>query len=65
MEEKISLITLGLGIRIGFDSIVTVMILWNKAKLWVAPPSIQPFYGVYEYIDSLNNQKFIYHITLL
>lgn len=49
VDEKISLIALGLGLGIGFGGVITLMITWNKARRWVAPPAIQPFFGVYRF----------------
>jgi hypothetical protein len=44
-----SLIALALGLGIGFSGVVSVMILWKKARYWVLPPKIKPFYGVYKF----------------
>jgi len=49
VNEHVSLIALGLGLGIGFSGVVSVMILWDKARLWVMPPKTRPFYGVYRF----------------
>jgi hypothetical protein len=49
VNEKVSLIALGLGLGIEFGSVVIVMVIWDKARSWVVPPNIKPFYGVYRF----------------
>jgi len=49
VEKHMSLITLVLGLGIGFGGVVSMMILWKKARNWVVPPKIKPFYGVYKF----------------
>ena len=48
VDEKMSLIALGMGTGIGFGGVIVVFMLWERAKNWVVPPNIpKPFWGVY------------------
>ena len=49
VDEHISLFALGLGLGIGFTGVVSMMILWDKARHWVMPPKTRPFFGVYRF----------------
>ena len=49
VNEHVSLLALGLGLGIGFIGVVSVMLLWDRARPWVMPPKTQPFYGVYKF----------------
>ena len=49
VNQYISLLALGLGLGIGFIGVVSVMLLWDRARRWVMPPKPQPFYGVYKF----------------
>lgn len=49
LDEHVSLTALGLGLVIGFSGVVSVMVLWDRARHWVMPPKTQPFYGVYRF----------------
>ena len=53
LDEKMSLIALGLGIGIGFGGVVGVMIGWKRARHWVVGvhvyPKQRPFYGLYRF----------------
>jgi hypothetical protein len=52
VEEHVSLIALKLGVGFGFGGVVSVMILWKKARNWVMPPKHDHFM---EGTNSLNN----------
>jgi hypothetical protein len=50
VNENMSLIALGMGMVLGFGGVVTMFILWERARCWVLGiPSKKPqvFYGVY------------------
>jgi hypothetical protein len=47
VDEHVSLIALGLGIGIGFNGVVTLIIMWDKAWQWMVPPKKRTVYGVY------------------
>jgi hypothetical protein len=54
IDEKVSLIALGMGIGIGFGGVVVIFIVWDKARCWVLgfPPyksTQRPFYGLYRF----------------
>ena len=49
INEKVSLVALGLGVGIGFSGVVIVMASWKKATQWVVPSKKRPFYGVYRF----------------
>lgn len=49
VDEKMSLIALGLGMCIGFGGVVAMFITWEQARNWVVPPKRRPFYGVYRF----------------
>jgi len=44
VDEHMSLIALGIGI----GGVVSIFMLWDKAKLWMVLPKMpKPFFGVY------------------
>ena len=48
VDEKMSLIAVGMGTGIGFGGVVTIFMLWERDKHWVVPPNMpQPFVEVY------------------
>ena len=48
VEENMSLIALGMGMRLGFGGVVGIFMLWKRAKDWVVPPNMpRQFLGVY------------------
>jgi hypothetical protein len=50
VKENMSLVALGMGMGIGFGGVVTMFIVWERAKCWVlglAPQKPQVFYGMY------------------
>ena len=48
VDEKMSLIAVGMGTGIGFGGVVTILMLWERARHWVVPPNMpQTFVGVY------------------
>ena len=49
MHENMSLIALGMGFCIGFGGVVAILIIWEKARNWLVPPSRRHFYGVYRF----------------
>jgi hypothetical protein len=49
VDAKKSLITLAMGIRIGFGRVVSMFITWEKTRSWLVPPNICLFYGVYRF----------------
>jgi hypothetical protein len=53
VNEKVSLIALGMGVGIGFGGVVAMFIAWDRAKCWVlglSPNNTQrPSYGLYRY----------------
>ena len=53
VNEKVSLIALGLGVAIGFGGVVAMFIAWDRARCWVLcmPPNNtrKPFYGLYRF----------------
>lgn len=49
VNNVVSLIAVGLGVGIGFIAVVSVIIIWDKAKNWVMPPRTEPFYGEYQF----------------
>ena len=50
MDENMSLVALGLGMGIGFGGVVSMFMLWKRAKHWVVPPNMPPpFLGVYRF----------------
>ena len=52
LNEKMSLLTLGMGFVIGFGGVVAMLILWERARHWVLvlpPNSSQDFYGEYRF----------------
>jgi len=49
MEEKMSLVALGIRMGIGFGVIIIFM-SWEKAKHWIVLPNIpENFYGLYRF----------------
>ena len=50
VDENISLIALGMGMRIGFGEVVVLFMSWKRAKHWVMLQNMpQPFFGVYQF----------------
>ena len=54
VDEKVSLIALGMGLGIGFGEVVSMFIVWDKARHWVVifPPNNTrriPFYSLYRF----------------
>ena len=50
MDGQMSLITLEIGMGIGFGGAILVFILCERAKCWLDPQTKpQPFYGVYRF----------------
>ena len=50
VDEKMSLIAIGMGTWIGFGGVVTIFMLWERAKHWMVPPNMpQRFVGVYRF----------------
>ena len=50
VNEKMSLIALGIGLGIGFGGVVFMFIVWERANCWIlclSPQKPQVFYGVY------------------
>lgn len=48
IDEKMSLISLGIGAIIGFGGVLIVFIVWKKARDWMVPPNVpKRFYGEY------------------
>lgn len=51
-NEKVSLLALSLGLGIGFGGVVTLFIIWDKARCWIMGMSSntqKPFYGIYRF----------------
>ena len=50
VDEKMSLIAVGMGTWSGFGGVVVIFMLWERAKHWVVPPNMwQPFVGLYQF----------------
>jgi len=50
VEEKMSLIALGIGMGIGFGGVIIIFMLWEKAKHWIMLPNIpENLYGLYRF----------------
>jgi hypothetical protein len=49
MDENMSLITLGMGMGIGFGGVVSIFITWEKYRSWVVSSNRCPFYGLYQF----------------
>ena len=50
LNEKMSLIALGMGVGIGFGGVIAMFIMWKRARCWVpclSQKKPQVFYGVY------------------
>ena len=50
MDTNISLIALGMGMGIGFGGVVTMFMVWERAKHWILclpPKKSHVFYGLY------------------
>jgi len=50
MNEKMSLIALGIGVGIGFGGVVAIFTMWQRAKCWlfgISANKPQFFYGMY------------------
>lgn len=52
VDEKISVVALGIGLGIGFGGTIAMLNMWEKARLWMSslwPIKPQPYYGVYRF----------------
>ena len=49
VDEYVSLLALEMGLGIGFGGVVSMFIMWEKARHWLIPPQRRPFYGMYKF----------------